>query len=56
MGAAISRVRSIGGEIDTIGRLNVTVTAGSAATVMQASAQLTKDFAGQQGHFGSCPS
>jgi hypothetical protein len=36
---------------------NIAWSDGSAATVMQASAQLIpNDFAGQQGHFGACPS
>ena len=55
--ATTRRVRSIGGEIEAIRRLKVAGRVGSAATVMQASAQLMpNDFAGQQGHFGACPS
>jgi hypothetical protein len=52
-----SGVCSIGGGIDVTGGLKAAASDGSAAMVMQASAQLIpNDFAGQHGHFGACPS
>ena len=47
----------MGGEIEITDGLNADGTDGSAATVMHMSVQLIpNDFAGQQGHFGACPS
>ena len=55
--ATTSRGRSIAGEIDTTDGPYSAGVDGSAATVMHMSAQLIpNDFAGQQGHFGACPS
>jgi len=55
--AMTSRGRSMGGEIEIPDGLNAAALDGSAATVMHMSAQLIpNDFAGQQGHFGACPS
>lgn len=55
--AAMRRAFSIGGALDVTDRLKVAGSAGNAATVRQASAQLMpNDLAGQQGHFGACPS
>ena len=55
--AMTSRGRSMGGEIEIPDGLNAAGIDGSAATVMHMSAQLIpNDFAGQQGHFGACPS
>jgi hypothetical protein len=55
--ATTSRVHSTGGEIDVTDELNTAGIDGSAATVVHMSAQvIPNDFAGQQGHFGACPS
>ena len=55
--ATTSRGRSMGGEIDMTDGLYAAGIDGSVATVMHMSPQLIpKDFAGQQGHFGACPS
>jgi len=56
IGEIFGRDGSTGDDIDATGSLNAAGSAGSAATVMHVSAQLTpNDFAGQQGHFGACP-
>jgi hypothetical protein len=57
IGEMTSRLGLFGGDTDVTGGLNAEGSDGSAATVMHTSAQvIPNDFAGQQGHFGACPS
>ena len=54
--ATINGACSIECASDIDGTMKVAGGEGSAAAIMQASAQfIPNDFAGQQGHFGACP-